>query len=514
MRAAYEIPAIGHAPEEGDATVAGSAPAHRRFRSSLRLVSALAAFAMGVAIAIPSTQSPAQAFGGEDMLDGNPWYHPAFTYLAASRSGFSPEAGASLAWHADYIDAYAYNPTWWFQEAYLPAFGEVADANRSPAGALPWDRYISSVAVMPDLVKLHFDDHYFTNQIDATWYRYFTGTLAGLLWAAENDDVAAAHTLLGVSLHAIQDFYSHSSWMDEPDRRPLTWLNLTPEQRLAESVKSGTYEEPDLFDYPHGKPSLDCSIMKNALNFIADVVHLDFDGVFGELCDHSLLRYWSLCDMFRDCCEAEEGGDVVVHGIDLTHGMYFLPPGVALDSRGMTGLGAFERGLVDADGNWCSRWPPTEALTSACDGWMRRSRPQQRLQPIALDTPTQYIAEPCGTYVADPLCRRDWLATDTSQQCWWLIARRCGGPDPELAAFWQRVTSNRPGAGNTTSTRYTRFPFQFITAGEYRRPWTSIPPRTSTTSASRSPRAAPTGRGPTATSTPAGGRGEFRSTTR
>jgi len=133
----------------------------------------------------------ASAFSGEDILRGNPWYHQVLTEKAARACGFSEAAIGSLKWHADYIDSYAYNPLWW------------AD------GGL--NRLKVSLATYDELAKLHFDDLFTTAQVEANWRRILAGTLLGLLWAKEQNDVSAAQNILGVSLHAIQDFYAHSN---------------------------------------------------------------------------------------------------------------------------------------------------------------------------------------------------------------------------------------------------------------------------------------------------------------
>src|SRR5688500_4239766 len=63
----------------------------------------------------PVATRSANAFGGEDPLNGKPWHHEEITRTAATDPsiGFSTEAANSLAWHADYIDSYLYNPLWW-----------------------------------------------------------------------------------------------------------------------------------------------------------------------------------------------------------------------------------------------------------------------------------------------------------------------------------------------------------------------------------------------------------------
>jgi hypothetical protein len=75
------------------------------------------------------------------------------------------------------------------------------------------------------------------------------------------DDVAAARHLVGVSLHAVQDFYSHSTWLDSPDLRAHTWLSTWSRTRKAESVRvphdlvTGGFALNDGANPPHGETS-------------------------------------------------------------------------------------------------------------------------------------------------------------------------------------------------------------------------------------------------------------------
>ena len=69
------------------------------------------------------------------------------------------------------------------------------------------------LATRGELGKLHFDDLFSPQQVRAAWDRLLGGTFAGLVWASERDDVTAAHHIVGVSLHALQDFYTHSNWL-------------------------------------------------------------------------------------------------------------------------------------------------------------------------------------------------------------------------------------------------------------------------------------------------------------
>jgi hypothetical protein len=166
-------------------------------------------------------------FGGEDPVNGSAdgvpgsgWYHELITREAARAAGWAaPPVGATgsavgrtaadaLAWHADYLDSYLYNPLWWFNPATGGGLGRLGAA----------------LMARPEMVKLHFDDLTSTAQIATMWRRYLGGTVAAVVWAAEHDDVAAARNAIACGLHAMQDFYSHSSWVDSGARRSRTWF--------------------------------------------------------------------------------------------------------------------------------------------------------------------------------------------------------------------------------------------------------------------------------------------------
>ena len=163
----------------------------------------------------------AHGFGGESLLSSKwrDWHHNTLSRYAAQSAGFfRTVAGESLeeegvdspaaevAWHADFIDSYAYNPLYW--------------GMRGPAG------YAAATAAHPELIKLHFDDLTALPQVRDQYFQYTTGTVAGLLWAKSLYDsgqrergIAVARHLVGISLHALQDFYSHSNWVDDMPAR-------------------------------------------------------------------------------------------------------------------------------------------------------------------------------------------------------------------------------------------------------------------------------------------------------
>ncbi len=163
-------------------------------------------------------------FGGEDLVTGDPWYHQLLSEQAARAADWSPAAAGDLAWHAKRIDDYLYNPLWW------PRIG------LSGWRAARTARHL--------LVRLHFDDLSTTEQVHQMWRRYTSGTLAGLLFAWQRGDVAAARHTLGVGLHAVQDFYSHSNWVDDPVRRVTSWSEASPAVRSDLPLYTGGYEHP------------------------------------------------------------------------------------------------------------------------------------------------------------------------------------------------------------------------------------------------------------------------------
>lgn len=187
-------------------------------------------------------------FGTEAMLAPAPnvaiWHHEGQTKAAARAAGLSEEAGANLAFHADAIDRYLHSPFW------LVAGGlRRLRAVRRRRSA--WE-------------TLHFDDLDDGAAVAAEWERISGGAVCGVLWAATSSlprDVRlrAAEHVIGLGMHAIQDFYSHSTWIDDPRRRSLTWQD---ERALVVGRGGGQAEiragePPDVLtgSYLHATPS-------------------------------------------------------------------------------------------------------------------------------------------------------------------------------------------------------------------------------------------------------------------
>lgn len=401
----------------------------------------------------------AHAFGGEDVRHGRPWHHLDMTLRALAGdenagaatpgdyfegAGFSRDAAMSVAWHADYIDSYLYNPIFWAQ------------------GGLTSRRFKAAMAMFDDLAKLHHDDTFTTAGLKDNWKRYGAGTLIGLYWASmqgDNGDVAAAHNILGVSVHALQDFYSHTNWMDNQGRRNTTWLSTPVATRDGYSLYSGGYELPEhQAPHHHGAYSLSCSILNRSA----------VQSTIGSLCGGlSPIQSTSLCTSYRAC----QGGEAVrmnVSGIETDDLVYLHPTGIALDTTLITRIGARERNLIDQNGasrgNRAQRGLSPEACNKivnfgvSCDHDVRGETCTRIRSPRQCQTDSDYL-----------FAQTKRLAGLTTTQWVNLIGEAMEAMGPRQAAFWQRVKTT----GSTVTQRerqfeyFSQLPFQFLSTGPF-----------------------------------------------
>lgn len=267
------------------------------------------------------------AFGGEKPLgpapDGANWHHEGLTRQALA--AWSPEARNAVAFHADYLDSYMYNPLWW------------ADI---PNGGGP-GRLKVSLSTQSQMAKLHCDDLFDFDSVDRTIRRYLSGTVCGLIWARDADlplreRISCAHNVIGVSLHAIQDFYSHSNWIDIAWRRERTWFDLFPEDRRYDWVYTGHYEAPEQFGIkPHGTYQLECGLLR--IGFVQEALEIACHAA-------SPLSGSSMCEAFRRCRDAQPVAIPLVEGFALPEGIGYASVGINLDSRWQAPLGVRGRG--------------------------------------------------------------------------------------------------------------------------------------------------------------------------
>lgn len=299
----------------------------------LKHTSHLAVCAAGVLLG----SRAAHAFGAEDLLNG-PFHHEVITETAAEKAGFKgqrhdqtsgdparTEALDTLGWSADYIDSYLYSPLWWAADAGL-------------------DRFKVSISTSPELERLHFDDLFSSDQVHHMWRRYATGTMAGLLWAAnryKSGDASAVHAaqnIVSVSLHAMQDFYSHSNWVDDPARRSITYFDVPRWERARLNLYTGAYEHDEHLGIKHhGKFGFDCTLMNQP------GLKQAMDAACGMA---SPMAGSPVCESFKACqrgvtVQHQVGGVTVPNGL-----LYLAPPGIALDNTWMAPLSVQQRGLT------------------------------------------------------------------------------------------------------------------------------------------------------------------------
>ena len=105
---------------------------------------------------------------------------------------------------------------------------------------------------IPDVARLHFDALTTHAEVEHQWRTLEANTKAALVkWAAEPSVKSGYRpvvlmTILGASLHAVQDFYSHSNWLRRASAgegvAPL-WFEVSETDRLKLNIKSGWYPD-------------------------------------------------------------------------------------------------------------------------------------------------------------------------------------------------------------------------------------------------------------------------------
>jgi len=85
----------------------------------------------------------------------------------------------------------------------------------------------NSTVTKDEFEKLHFDDVFNTTDVRSYWNQFAINTQAAVVQAAKDRDTLKFIMLLGLSLHTVQDFYTHSNWPEKHPRsagyRTATW---------------------------------------------------------------------------------------------------------------------------------------------------------------------------------------------------------------------------------------------------------------------------------------------------
>ena len=115
------------------------------------------------------------------------------------------------------------------------------------------------------LENFHFDNLYTDAQVDHYWAALIRNLKIETQKAARDDDVLSMLVVMGIGLHAVQDFYSHSNWVElHPRTDPDSYRTDTYIGYLAsghpnplKELHTGKFPEdrttgPGLFDPPEG----------------------------------------------------------------------------------------------------------------------------------------------------------------------------------------------------------------------------------------------------------------------
>ncbi|MBA2748338.1 MAG: hypothetical protein H0U45_06275 [Tatlockia sp.] len=91
--------------------------------------------------------------------------------------------------------------------------------------------------IKSDVEKLHFDNLFSTSQIRNYWGQLTVNTKNAVQQAARENDPLKCLAVLGISLHAVQDFYTHSNWVETHPPlgnayRTDTWFDSVPLDNL------------------------------------------------------------------------------------------------------------------------------------------------------------------------------------------------------------------------------------------------------------------------------------------
>jgi len=200
----------------------------------------LVVVAVLAAIALLAQAAPALAF------DAGP--HAEITNSALDDEGFGDDATSLVEINNWFVDLYA-------RAAENPFSGHGPLKSRFGAGVVKTENWPNDVVAAA--LRAHFDNEpgasvagqmpslKDTAGIQAEWDRLQRAVWTLVLEAREEDDPAKLLTVLGMSLHQIQDFYSHTNWIEAQ--------NATLGTDGPDWQSRGFGSNPTWFDVPAGE---------------------------------------------------------------------------------------------------------------------------------------------------------------------------------------------------------------------------------------------------------------------
>ncbi|HEY1816197.1 MAG TPA: hypothetical protein VGG74_27810 [Kofleriaceae bacterium] len=180
--------------------------------------------AIAIVLTLAALARPAAAF--------DTWWHAEATRKACEATGFSADARLTMQVENYLTDVLAA----------LDVVDDDVKGMLSKAGA---------PAVDPAYNYLHFDAVFTTKDVAHNWDQLQRNTLLTLKKYAKDASLTAEFrtiallTVLGASLHVVQDFYSHSNWVNtwQPKGSVPLWQEIAPADRDKLDIHTGAYPD-------------------------------------------------------------------------------------------------------------------------------------------------------------------------------------------------------------------------------------------------------------------------------
>jgi hypothetical protein len=171
------------------------------------------------------------------------WWHAEATRHGVAANGFSADARL-----ATQVTNYLTD----FQTINADTAGGFEGVFRRLPGGPPQNAPTTARLDAQDMDRLHFDALFSTAEVEGQWATLEANTKAALRKWGTDPSVKPGFrpvvllTILGASLHMVQDFYSHSNWVDEfvrksPGSPVPTWQDVPAAQRATMQLYTGAY---------------------------------------------------------------------------------------------------------------------------------------------------------------------------------------------------------------------------------------------------------------------------------
>jgi hypothetical protein len=187
------------------------------------------------------------------------WWHAECTRKAATANGFSGDARLALQ-VSNYLTDY------------FPAYAVINEKLK--------DKNLAALQFPADLSFefMHFDAIYSTEDIEKNWAALYQNTVTALHNYSINNNIKPGFRLIvffniiGSSLHIVQDYYSHSNWVNlysKANTSPVPiWFDVPAEDRKKLKLATGAYPDGSVpGKLNHADLNKDCSTRE--LNAVA-----------------------------------------------------------------------------------------------------------------------------------------------------------------------------------------------------------------------------------------------------